>query len=71
MAFAEIPAESLPELWRAAAVKGWALFVERLPAELDYDVFGPEPDGLPLMRALKRRFDPDRVLAPGRYVGRI
>jgi glycolate oxidase FAD binding subunit len=71
VAFAEIPAESLPELWRAAAVEDWALFVERLPAELDYDVFGPEPDGLPLMRALKRRFDPDRVLAPGRYVGRI
>jgi glycolate oxidase FAD binding subunit len=71
VAFAEIPAESLPELWREAAAQGWMLFVERLPAELDYDVFGPEPGGLPLMRALKRRFDPDRVLAPGRYVGRI
>jgi glycolate oxidase FAD binding subunit len=33
--------------------------------------WGVEPEGLPLMRALKRRFDPAGVFQPGRYVGGI
>ncbi len=71
LVFADVPAEALPELWRETEARGWSLFLEHLPVELEYDVFGPEPDGLNVMRALKHRFDPDRVLAPGRYVGRI
>ena len=35
------------------------------------DVFGPEPGTVPLMRALKARFDPGRLLAPGRFLGRL
>ena len=35
------------------------------------DVWGPQPDALPLMREIKRRFDPGRVLNPGRFVGNI
>lgn len=45
--------------------------LERAPRSLkqSYDVWGPPPASLPLMRAIKRRFDPDDVLAPGRFVG--
>ncbi|MGH9590167.1 MAG: FAD-binding oxidoreductase [Terracidiphilus sp.] len=35
------------------------------------DVWGPQPDALPLMREIKRRFDPGRILNPGRFVGNI
>ena len=68
---AELPEEALPELWEDVKTQGWLLFLEHLPPSPSYDAFGPEPEGLPLMRALKARFDPDRVLAPGRYVGGI
>jgi glycolate oxidase FAD binding subunit len=34
------------------------------------DVWGPVA-GLDLMRAVKNRFDPQRRLAPGRFVGGI
>lgn len=68
---AELPEESLPGLWEDVKTQRWLLFFERLPPGSSYDAFGPEPEGLPLMRALKARFDPERVLAPGRYVGGI
>jgi glycolate oxidase FAD binding subunit len=42
---------------------------EKLRAGLD--VWGAPPASLPLMRALKNRFDPSGTLAPGRYVGGI
>ena len=35
------------------------------------DVWGPDPGALPLMREIKRRFDPGRILNPGRLVGNI
>lgn len=37
----------------------------------DTDVFGREPAGLGVMRALKQAFDPNGILNPGRYVGRL
>ncbi len=45
--------------------------IERAPAAVkaEHDVWGTPPASLPLMRALKRRFDPDDVMAPGRFVG--
>lgn len=45
--------------------------LERAPAALKstHEVWGPPPGGLELMRAIKRRFDPDDVLAPGRFAG--
>jgi len=35
------------------------------------DVWGAPPASLPTMRALKTRFDPNRTLAPGRFIGGI
>jgi len=35
------------------------------------DAWGPPPDTLATLRALKGRFDPAGILAPGRYVGGI
>jgi glycolate oxidase FAD binding subunit len=35
------------------------------------DVWGCDSNALPLMREIKRRFDPNRVLNPGRFVGNI
>jgi glycolate oxidase FAD binding subunit len=35
------------------------------------DAWGPPPATLATMRALKTRFDPAGVLAPGRFVGGI
>jgi glycolate oxidase FAD binding subunit len=63
----------LPAL-SAAAARADALFAaERAPGAgpPPCDVFGAAPDSLALMRAVKARFDPQRVLAPGRFVGGI
>ena len=35
------------------------------------DVFGPPRADLAIMRRLKQEYDPDRVLAPGRFYGRL
>jgi glycolate oxidase FAD binding subunit len=35
------------------------------------DVWGADPSALLLMREIKRRFDPNRILNPGRFVGSI
>jgi glycolate oxidase FAD binding subunit len=35
------------------------------------DLWGTAGDALPLMREIKRRFDPNRILNPGRFVGNI
>jgi glycolate oxidase FAD binding subunit len=47
--------------------------LERCPAEVKQrlDVFGDAPPGVSLMRSIKREFDPNGVLSPGRMVGRI
>lgn len=37
--------------------------------KVDTDVFGREPAGLAVMRALKETFDPTGILNPGRFVG--
>ncbi len=40
-------------------------------AKENLPLWGREPPGLAVMRALKERFDPHGILNPGRFVGRI
>jgi len=56
---------------RAALVAiGGSLVVEASPPALrSIDPWGPPPPAFALMTELKRRFDPDRRLNPGRFVG--
>ena len=56
----------------ASSVDGYAV-VERCPLALKahLDVWGHPGSALPLMRRLKERIDPDRILNRGRYVGGI
>lgn len=59
---------------RAAATRlGGTLEVRSCSPELkrQIDVFGPPPLSFPLMRAIKQQFDPNNVLSPGRFVGRL
>ena len=49
---------------------GFRLEAAPLFAKRDRDVFG-DTSALPLVTALKQRFDPGRVLNPGRFAGRI
>jgi glycolate oxidase FAD binding subunit len=64
----------LVERLRAATRKlGGSLVVRGCSPELkrEIDVFGPPPPSFPLMRAIKQQFDPNNVLSPGRFVGRL
>ena len=54
-----------------SARRGWCVALratEEIRARVD--PWGPAP-GMDLMRRVKQRFDPDRLLAPGRFVGGI
>ncbi len=53
--------------------EGLTLFVESGSTALkgSLDVFGSPPEAMAVMRGLKERFDPDRIVAPGRFLGRI
>ena len=35
------------------------------------DVFGVTPRGFDLMSKIKERMDPNKILSPGRFVGRL
>jgi glycolate oxidase FAD binding subunit len=52
---------------------GGTLVLEDAPAEVRSlaDVWGRPPDALRIMQAVKERLDPERRLAPGRFVGGI
>ena len=49
------------------------LIVQRCPLGLKegLDVWGTIEDALPLMQTIKAKFDPERTLNPGRFVGAI
>lgn len=63
----------ITRLRTAAAKHGAQAVIERCPPELkkEIDVFGDSGTALELMKSVKRRFDPQRVLNPGRFAGRI
>jgi glycolate oxidase FAD binding subunit len=57
---------------RGAAVwAGGSLVVDAAPSTVraEIDAWGPLPSAFPVMRELKQRFDPERRLNPGRFVG--
>jgi glycolate oxidase FAD binding subunit len=68
--FPETAAERLPQLRRELEDAGGSLMVLKQPSEV-LDCWGTPPDSLPLMREIKRRFDPDGILNPGRFLGKI
>ena len=55
------------------AALGGGLVLVKAPPELKraVDAWGPAGDAVGLMRRVKERFDPDRRLSPGRFVGGI
>ena len=55
---------------RAAALGGGAV-VERCPDDVKgyIDVWGERPSGMQIMQRLKRQFDPQNILNPGRFAG--
>ena len=55
------------------AARGGSLVLVKAPPELKraVDAWGPAGDAVGLMRRVKERFDPDRRLSPGRFVGGI
>lgn len=57
----------------AASRLGGTFEVQFCSPELkrEIDVFGPPPPSFPLMRAVKQQFDPNNILSPGRFVGRL
>jgi glycolate oxidase FAD binding subunit len=62
----------LAPLREGLAEEGGSAVVERAPATMKaaLDVWGPmAPDVLAIMARIKREFDPDGILNPGRFVG--
>jgi glycolate oxidase FAD binding subunit len=57
----------------AARAGGGSFVLEAGPAfaKRGHDVFGEPGEALPLVRALKARFDPRGVLNPGRFAGGV
>ena len=64
-------AAGLRRIQSAAADLGGGAIVERCPDDVKayIDVWGTEPSGMEIMRRLKRQFDPQNILNPGRFVG--
>jgi glycolate oxidase FAD binding subunit len=69
--FPAAAAGQLMELRRELEDASGSLMVLKQPAETSLDCWGTLPDSLPLMREVKRRFDPERILNPGRFLGQI
>ena len=66
-------ARSLADARAELVKRGGSLVLEAAPAAIRerVDVWGPAGSALPLMKRMKESLDPDRRLAPGRFVGGI
>jgi glycolate oxidase FAD binding subunit len=69
--FPTAAAGQLMALRRELEEASGSLMVLKQPAETKLDCWGTLPDSLPLMREIKRQFDPERILNPGRFLGQI
>jgi glycolate oxidase FAD binding subunit len=69
--FPAAAAGGLPQLRRDLEDASGSLMILKQPAEAKIDCWGTPPDSLPLMREIKRRFDPNGILSPGRFLGQI
>jgi glycolate oxidase FAD binding subunit len=63
----------IEQLRAACGAHGGSLVVEAAPIDVKrrIDVFGETRADFELMRRLKQQFDPERVLSPGRFSGRL
>ena len=69
---ASFATDLLGPMRESLAAEGGSLVVEKAPAALkvNVDAWGPiAPEQLTIMSRLKREFDPDGILNPGRFVG--
>jgi glycolate oxidase FAD binding subunit len=64
-------AEHVPQLRRDLEAASGSLMVLKQPVGTSLDCWGTLPDSFPLMGEVKRRFDPDGILNPGRFLGKI
>jgi glycolate oxidase FAD binding subunit len=63
---------ALRELRAGLEARGGSLVIAHRPMGMnDFDAWGNAGDALPLMSAVKRQFDPQGTLNPGRFVGGI
>jgi glycolate oxidase FAD binding subunit len=64
-------AQAATEMVHAGNNLGGRVTLPWCPTEVKHDVnvWGPLRDDFPLMQKLKKQFDPDRVLNPGRFLG--
>jgi glycolate dehydrogenase FAD-binding subunit len=62
---------ALREIPRLVTTDGGYVVIEAAPPEIkgQLDVWGTPPAALPLLKALKAKFDPAGILNPGRYIG--
>ena len=65
--------EAIQKIRRIAQHYGGSSVVEHCPLDLkrQIDVWGDPPDSLKIMQAIKKHFDPDDILNPGRFLGGI
>jgi glycolate oxidase FAD binding subunit len=64
-------ADQVVSLRQQLEAKRGSLTILRQPREMAIEPWGALPDTMPLMRAIKQRFDPQHILNPGRYLGGI
>jgi glycolate oxidase FAD binding subunit len=61
------------EIAELGGITGGSTFVQTVPPALreSIDAWGEPPATIALLREIKRQFDPNRTLNPGRFVGGI
>ena len=65
--------DAISAVRQVAGNNGGTAVVEHCPVEIKtcIDVWGEEPEGMEIMRRIKNKFDPEGILNPGRFLGRL